>query len=139
MSGVPEALTAQFADLVQFGEVREPWYDLYTSKLLPMSDPVGSLVGAQPPANPAPGQPLSTYTGTYRNDYWGPAVVSERDGKLVLGLGPRGDTFELTHWNGNVFTFTLVTENAPPGTISAATFDGAKLTLEYYDDGVFTK
>lgn len=139
MSGVPEALTAQFADLVQFGEVREPWYDLYTSKLLPMSDPVGSLVGAQPPAKPVPAQPLSIYVGSYRNDYWGPAVVWERDGTLMLGLGPRGDSFELTHWDGNVFTFSLVTENAPPGTISKATFDGAKLTLEYYDDGVFTK
>lgn len=139
MSGVPEALTAQFADLVQFGEIREPWYELYSGKLLPMSDPVGSLFGAQPVADPAPAQPLSSYVGTYDNDFWGPAMVSERDGKLVLGLGPRGDTFELTHRDGNVFTFTLVTENAPPGTISKATFDGAKLTLEYYDDGVFTK
>ncbi|MGB5113086.1 MAG: hypothetical protein WBO08_16305 [Mycobacterium sp.] len=57
----------------------------------------------------------------------------------MLGLGPRGDSFELTHWDGNVFTFTLVTENAPPGTISKAGFDGAKLTLEYYDDGVFAR
>ena len=28
--GVPETLTAEFADLVQFGEVREDWYKLYT-------------------------------------------------------------------------------------------------------------
>lgn len=139
MSGVPEALNAQFADLVQFGEIREPWYDLYTALMLPMTDPVGSLVGAHPPAGPAPAQPLPSYAGTYRNDYWGPAVVAERDGKLVLELGPRGDTVELTHWDGNVFTFPLASENAPPGTISKATFDGPKLTLEYYDDGVFTK
>lgn len=139
MSGVPEALTAQFADLVQFGEVREPWYELYSSQLLPMSDPVGSLVGVQQPADPAPAQPLPSYVGTYRNDFWGPAVVSERAGKLVLGLGPRGDTVDLVHWDGNVFTFTFVAENAPPGTISKATFDGPRLTLEYYDDAVFTK
>ena len=46
------------------------------------------------------------------------------------------------HWDGNVFTFSLVTENAPPGTISAATFDGDRLTLEYYDtlgNGTFTR
>ena len=139
MSGVPEALTAQFADLVQFGEIREPWYELYSSKMLPMGDPVGSLVGAPPVTDPNPAQPLSSYVGTYRNDFWGPAEISEREGKLVLGLGPRGDTFALTHRDGNVFTFTPVTENAPPGTISTATFDGTKLTLEYYDDGVFTK
>ena len=34
----------------------------------------------------------------------------------------------------NEFTFTFVTENAPPGTISKATFDGDKLMLEYYDE-----
>ena len=139
MSGVPEALTAQFADLVQFGEVREPWYELYSSKLLPMGDPVGSLVGAPPLADPDPAQPLSSYVGSYRNDFWGPAVVSERDGRLVLALGPRGDSFELAHRDGNVFTFTLVTENAPPGTISKAIFDGPKLTLEYFDEAVFIK
>lgn len=138
-SGVPEALTAEFADLVQFGEVREDWYGLYHPALSALSDPVGSLVGRQPPAQPAPAQPLSAYTGSYRNEYWGPAVVAEKDGKLTLTLGPRGNTVELNHWDGNVFTFTQITENSPPGSISQATFDGAKLTLEYYDDGVFTK
>ncbi|MGH3583065.1 MAG: serine hydrolase, partial [Mycobacterium sp.] len=138
-SGVPEALTAEFADLVQFGEVREDWYGLYHPALSALSDPVGSLVGKQPPAQPAPAQPLSAYTGNYRNEYWGPAVVAEKDGKLTLTLGPRGNTVELNHWDGNVFTFTQITENSPPGSISQATFDGAKLTLEYYDDGVFTK
>ena len=138
-SGVPEALTAEFADLVQFGEVREDWYGLYHPALSELSDPVGALVGKQPPAQPAPAQPLSAYTGTYRNDYWGPAVVAEKDGKLTLTLGPRGDTVELKHWDGNVFTFTQITENSPPGSISQATFDGAKLTLEYYDNGVFIK
>ena len=139
ISGIPETLTAEFADLVQFGEVREDWYSLYTGAMLPMSDPVGSLVGQKPPADPAPAQPLSAYTGSYRNEYWGPAVVAEKAGKLILTLGPRGDTVELNHWDGNVFTFTQITENSPPGSISKATFDGAKLTLEYYDEAVFTK
>ena len=140
-SGVPEALNAEFADLVQFGEVREDWYQLYNSALVKMEQPVGSLVGQQPPSNPTPAAPLSSYVGTYANDYWGPARITEKDGKLLLALGPR-ETFPLTHWDGNVFTFSFVTENAPPGTISKATFDGNRLTLEYYDDnhnGVFTR
>jgi len=138
-SGVPEALTAEFADLVQFGSVREDWYKLYTGAMLPMGDPVGSLVGAKRPANPAPAQPLSSYVGTYRNDYWGPAVIAEKNGRLALTLGPRGDTVELTHWDGNTFTFSFISENSPPGSISKATFEGGKLTLEYYDEAVFTK
>jgi CubicO group peptidase (beta-lactamase class C family) len=140
--GVPEALTAQFADLVQFGQVREDWYKLYGALFGSMEKPVGSLVGEQPPGNPAPAAPLSSYVGRYNNDYWGPATVSERDGKLALTLGPRGDTVDLTHWDGDVFTFQLITEDAPPGTISKATFAGNKLTLEYYDAdkmGTFTQ
>lgn len=140
-SGVPEALNAQFADLVQFGEIREDWYALYQGLLAPTEEPVGSLVGKLPPANPAPGAPLSSYVGTYNNDYWGPARVTEKDGKLQLAMGSKLDV-PLTHWDGNVFTFSFVTENAPPGTISKAAFDGDRLTLEYYDTfdkGTFTR
>jgi hypothetical protein len=132
-SGVPEALTATFADLVQFGEVREDWLTLYQKLLAPDEKPVGSLVGQQPPANPAPAAPLSTYVGTYTNGYWGPARVTEKDGKLQLELGTELSV-PLTHWDGNVFTYEWVSENSPPGSIGKATFDGSKLTLEYYDD-----
>ncbi len=140
--GIPETLTAEFADLVQFGEVREDWRKLYADAFAGMNDPGGTLVGKSPPADPAPAKPLAAYLGTYRNDYWGPATVGERDGKLTVALGPRRNTFELTHWDGDVFSFGFQTENAPPGTVSAATFDGDKLTLEYFDDdrnGTFTK
>ncbi len=132
-SGVPEALTAQFADLVQFGEIREDWYRLYNTLLSAMEKPVGALVGQQPPANPAPAAQLSSYVGTYHNDYWGPARVSEKGGKLQLEVGTKVDV-PLSHWDGNVFTYEWVSENSPPGSIGKATFDGNKLTLEYYDE-----
>jgi CubicO group peptidase (beta-lactamase class C family) len=140
-AGVPEALTAEFADLVQFGEVREDWWALYNAIFVKMEQPMGSLVGQKPPANPASAAPLASFVGTYNNDYWGPARITEKDGTLQLALGPKL-TVPLTHWDGNVFTFSLVTENAPPGTVSKATFDGGKLTLEYYDTferGTFTR
>ncbi|VEG38878.1 penicillin-binding protein, beta-lactamase class C [Mycolicibacterium flavescens] len=143
-SGVSEALTAQFADLVQFGEVREDWYGLYSAAFADMEKPVGSLVGKQPPANPVPAAPLASYVGTYRNDYWGPARITERDGELRLALGSKLDV-PLKHWDGNTFTFSFITENAPPGTVSTAVFDGVdrdKLTLEYFDTfkkGTFVK
>jgi len=140
-SGVPESLTAEFADLVQFGEVREDWYKLYGDIFKQMEQPTGSLVGQKPPANPAPAAPPASYVGTYNNDYWGPARVTEKDGKLHLALGAKLDV-PLDHWDGNVFTYSWVSENSPPGTISKATFDGNKLTLEYYDTfgkGTFTR
>ena len=140
-SGVPESLTAEFADLVQFGEVREDWYKLYGDIFKQMEQPTGSLVGQKPPANPAPAAPPASYVGTYNNDYWGPARVTENDGKLHLALGAKLDV-PLDHWDGNIFTYSWVSENSPPGTISKATFDGSKLTLEYYDTfgkGTFTR
>jgi hypothetical protein len=140
-SGVPEALTAEFADLVQFGEVREHWYKLYSDIFKQMEQPTGSLVGQKPPANPAPAAPLASYVGTYNNDYWGPARITEKDGRLQLELGTKLDV-PLNHWEASVFTYSWVSENAPPGTISKATFDGNRLTIEYYDTfgkGTFTR
>ncbi|HEY5853767.1 MAG TPA: serine hydrolase [Aldersonia sp.] len=140
--GLPETLTAEFSDLVQFGEVREDWRNLYKQAFASMDQPVGDLTGKTAPTNPAPAQPLTTYTGTYTNDYWGPATITERDGTLVLALGPGGQTFDLRHWDGNTFVFELSSENAPPGTVSQAEFDGNSLTLEYFDDdglGRFTR
>ena len=140
-SGVPETLTAQFADLVQFGEVREDWWTAYHNAFVQMEQPKGSLVGQKPPADPAPPAPLASYVGEYANGFWGPARVTERDGGLQLALGSKL-AVPLSHWDGNLFTFSFVTENAPPGTISKATFDGDKLTLEYYDEehnGVFLR
>ncbi|MEU2006962.1 serine hydrolase [Rhodococcus sp. NPDC019627] len=132
-TGIPETLTAEFADLVQYGEIREEWRDLYYQAISPMLDPEGSLVGKDAPTNPAPAQPLPTYTGTYNNAYWGPAVVSEKDGQLILQLGPAGQTFPLEHWDGSIFTFRPSGENAPPGTVSEARFAGNSLILEYYN------
>jgi CubicO group peptidase (beta-lactamase class C family) len=140
--GVPETLTAQFMDLVQYGQVREDWAPLYKKAIAPINDPQGSLVGKQPPDNPVPARPLSDYVGVYANDYWGPATVTERDGALQLALGPKNQTFTLAHWDSDIFTFKLTDENAPPGTISKATFAGNTLNLEYYDSdklGTFTR
>jgi CubicO group peptidase (beta-lactamase class C family) len=143
--GTPEALTAQFMDLVQYGQIREDWAALYNHALGPMNNAEGSLVGKQPPANAAPARPLTDYLGIYNSDYWGPAVVTEHDGQLQLALGPKNQAFALTHWDGDTFSFALTNENAPPGTISKATFVGsprATLNLEYYDTdklGTFTR
>lgn len=140
-SGVPETLTAEFADLVQFGQVREDWRGLYARAFAAMEQPMGALVGQKPPTNPAPAPPTPSLVGTYDNGYWGPAAVTDVDGKLTLALGPR-ETFDLTHWDGDVFTFVPRGENAPPGTISKATFYGNQLNLEFYDQekmGTFTK
>ncbi|WP_280235957.1 serine hydrolase [Nocardia cyriacigeorgica] len=131
--GVPETLNAEFADLVQFGEIRQDWRALYQQAFAPMSAPLGELAGATAPADPAPAGPLPGYAGTYANPYYGPATITETAGALTLTLGPKNMSFPLTHWDGNTFIFTPPGENATPGTVSKASFDGDRLTLEYYD------
>ncbi|MGT2456882.1 serine hydrolase [Cupriavidus basilensis] len=131
--GLPETLNAQFFDLVQFGAIQRDWGALFAQALAPMLAPEGSLVGVSPPAAPLPARALSIYTGTYRNDYYGPLQVSEQGGLLALAIGPVPMVLPLTHWDGDVFTFTLRNENAMPGTISKASFSSDRVTLEFYD------
>lgn len=145
-SGVPETLAAEFADLVEFGEIRQDWRELYSKAFADMDKPFGELAGKQAPARPAPARALSSYAGTYRNDYWGPVTVTEKNGALSLSLGPRPTVFGLRHWDGDVFAFApdqlSSPENASPGSISKATFKAGALTLEYFDAdkmGTFTR
>lgn len=141
-SGIPETLTAEFADLVEFGKVREDWRTLYTGAFAGMSSPIGELAGKQPPANPAPAGRPSSYIGTYANDYWGPATVTDDNGTLTLSLGPKPIRYPMTHWDADVFTIDLTTENAPPGSVSKVSFAGNALTVEVLDDdkmGTFAK
>jgi len=91
-----------------------------------------------PPADPAPASPNSAYVGTYRTDCVGPATVSQGGSALVLSLGPQGQQFPLTHWDGPVFTTVPTGENAPAGSISAVTFEitgdlASAMTVEYDD------
>jgi len=146
--GVAETLGAEFADLVQFGAITRDWFPAYQGLLAPTTKPFGALVGKTAPANPAPAQALAAYAGVYANDYYGDAVVEQSDKGLTLKMGPSGVSYALDHWDGNEFVFKPSSENAPDGSISAATFaiDGATpaktLTIELLNEhgvGVFTR
>ena len=76
---------------------------------------------------------MTGYLGRYANDYYGQVQVVLQGGALALVIGATPLRLPLSHWDGEVFTFTLFNENATPGTISKATFEGTSLRLEYYD------
>jgi CubicO group peptidase (beta-lactamase class C family) len=149
--GAAEALSQEFADIAEFGSIQHDWRPLYAAAFAPGSAPAGTLAGQTPPASPVAASPNSAYVGTYQNDYVGPATVSEAGSGLVLTLGPDGQQFPLTHWDGQVFTMVPTGENAPAGSISAVTFAGAEadgttpattMTIEFYDKeglGVFRR
>ena len=51
----------------------------------------------------------------------------------MLPIGRLPIRVPLAHRDGDLFTYMLDNENAAPGTISKATFDSDRVTLEYYD------
>ena len=77
-AGVPESLTAEFADLVQFGEVREDWYKLYGTSSRRWASRRARWSDRSRRPVPRPSAPLASYVGTYNNDYWGPARITEK-------------------------------------------------------------
>ncbi|WP_042389159.1 serine hydrolase [Streptacidiphilus melanogenes] len=112
--GVPEAIAAAFFDIAQNGRQTVDWLALYGKVLGAAADAGASPTDyAKPPASPAPARANSAYTGVYRNDFYGPATVSAAaNGQLSLVLGPDRQTFPLTHYTGDTFSYRTRGENA---------------------------
>jgi hypothetical protein len=146
-NGSAEALAATFSDLAEFGSEQLDWLSIYSNAFAPLGAPVGSLVGETAPTNPLPASPNAAYVGTYNNDYYGPATISESGGGLVLTLGADNQQFPLTHWDGQEFTMIPTGENAPDGSISKVTFTvntdlASTMNIEFFDHeklGTFTR
>jgi CubicO group peptidase (beta-lactamase class C family) len=140
-NGVAEGVASRFMDIAQFGEERRDWVTFWNGVFAQFSAPFGSLVGEEAPSDPEPAGDAAEYAGRYANDYFGPAEVVVDGGDLMLRLGPTGQ-WPLEHWSGDEFVFHPYGENANPGSISLATFDGDTLVLEYFDQhglGTFTR
>ena len=132
--GLPEMLCAQFVDLIEFGAVKRNLVGPISAYFADLTKPEGALVGKTPPASPVPPGPLADYAGRYDNAYYGPLRIDVAGNGLQLTLGATPIRLPLQHWDGQVFTFRPLAENAPPGTISQASFAGRQVTLELYDD-----
>ncbi|MET9730572.1 DUF3471 domain-containing protein [Streptomyces sp. NPDC006458] len=98
---------------------------------------------AHPPSGTAPAKAAGTYTGTFESDYYGRAqVVAGKDGTLTLELGPKPQSYRLTHYDGDTFSFRTVGENAVGLTGVTFTPDGQSFTVEYLNTeglGTFTR
>ena len=133
--GVPEALTAEFLDLAEFGNVQRDWFAAYGSLFASIGKHRGELVGKAPPTSPVPPRSKDVFIGRYTNAYYGPATIAVQHGKLVMNLGPRKMAFVLQHWSGETFSYRPPGENG--GGISAVKFTtrrgeskASKLTIE---------
>ena len=136
--GVPEALTTEFLDLAEFGKVQRDWLAAYRPLFEAMSAQRGELVEKRRP-RAAAHRANGAYAGTYANAVYGPATVAERDGELVMTLGPSNMKFRLERWSGDTFSYRPRGENG--GGISAVTFaidreesKATRLTVENLND-----
>jgi CubicO group peptidase (beta-lactamase class C family) len=137
--GVPEAVGSYFMDLVIGGKIENDWLALYERAFAPMYGNPSKLAGKKPPPHSRAARPDSFYTGTYHSEFYGTIAVIARGGTLHVRMPPKPTDYPLEHWDGNLFAFFPVGENALG--ISAAAFApnqhndrAATLTLEYYDN-----
>jgi CubicO group peptidase (beta-lactamase class C family) len=146
--GVPEAINKSFLDLVLSGKVEQDWIKLYGQAFAALdTPPYGTKVDyTKAPAHPSPARSSDAYVGTYHNDFFGESGIIAQGGGLVLALGPKQEQFTLRHFDGNVFTYQPVGENAYG--LSGVTFtigaDGKAANvlvenLDIHGQGTFTR
>jgi CubicO group peptidase (beta-lactamase class C family) len=152
-TGIPESVCLTFLDYFRFGS---PQFD-YLAVLKPVFQALvdetqdGSTNYSKEPApsNPAPPGSLSGYVGTYANPYYGRLRVAVEKNQLILRLPPRDAYYELTHWDGDTFTYYFASESSGVARRGIKFLAGGKQVLVeslaktennvVVNNGVFTK
>ncbi len=121
-TGVPEGLTESFFDLVLDGKLDRDWMEFARQKFEEQVQKERSAERdySHPPAELSPALALSAYTGKFANELFGSIEFVDRQGKLLMRLGPKPLEFELKHWDRDVFVFQPVGEMS--GGISGVRF-----------------
>jgi hypothetical protein len=111
--GAAESIGFAFLDIARGGEVQVD----YLEALKPVfADLMAPLYGTSvdysvTPTEALPPMPIDRYTGTYANDYIGPVVIAQDGDWLTLSQGPDPQTYALSHWNRDTFTYLPIGEN----------------------------
>lgn len=117
--GLPEAVCLTFLDYLHYGKQRRDYLPLIAHV---MDQMIAQTQYAAPdyatlpaPSNPTAAKSLTTYAGTYSNEYFGTLEVSVEKDRLILRLPPRGAYYELSHWDGDTFTYYFASESTGLG------------------------
>ncbi|MFD9034417.1 serine hydrolase [Streptomyces sp. NPDC059567] len=143
-AGVADAVALDFFDIAQNGKPSRDWIPLVDAIYQQQEDAGRSDTDyARPPTDAKPAKNADAYTGTYSSDYYGQLKVTEgADGRLTLSLGPEPETYPLTHYDGDTFSFATRGENAVGRTGVTFSLDGKSVRVEYLDTeglGTFTR
>ena len=79
--GAPEAIGESFADMVEYGEVTQNWLKYFQQIFGQFTEKPDTIFGAKKPKNPIAPNDLSSFVGTYANDYVGQAAVTLEIGR----------------------------------------------------------
>jgi CubicO group peptidase (beta-lactamase class C family) len=145
--GLPEAISVSFLDFFRYGSAKQdylaffkPFFEHLFQETQDSSPDYSKL---PPPSNPAPGGQLSAYAGTYVSPYYGTLQIEVKRNQLILRLPPRDAYYELTHWDGDTFTYYFSSENTGVARRGVKFLGGGKQVLvenlAIVNDGVFTK
>jgi CubicO group peptidase (beta-lactamase class C family) len=145
--GLPEAICLHFLDLVHYGKPQREYLPLlakiFSQMIASTEDSSPDYARLAPPKTSAPAKPLSAYAGKYTNEYFGTLEVSVEDNGLILRLPPRGSYYELSHWDGETFTYYFASESTGSGRRGAKfSLDKKQVLIENLSpehDAVFTK
>src|SRR6202012_3101414 len=113
--GLPESICLTFLDYLHYGKQQRDYLPLIAHVMdqmiaeTPHASPDDPAL--PPPAHPAAAKPLTAYGGKYSNDYFGTLEVSVENNRLILRLPPRGAYYELSHWDGDTFSYYFASES----------------------------
>lgn len=134
--GVAEALGMTFLDEALYGSATTDWLTIFRGAFAQMEAAENARIAdySKLPATRTPAAPKDHYLGTYTNDFFGDITVTEKDGELTLGLGPKNAGHPLKHWDRDTFTYPSESETfvgtsgvfftlGPDGTALSATVE----------------
>jgi CubicO group peptidase (beta-lactamase class C family) len=117
--GLPESICLTFLDYLHYGKQQRDYLPLLAGMmheaLAEAENASPNYATLPPPQNPAGAKPLTAYVGKYSNEYFGTLEVSLENDRLILRLPPRGAYYELTHWDGDTFTYYFASESTGLG------------------------
>jgi hypothetical protein len=145
--GIPESIGHAFLDYFHYGAPKVDYLTVFRpifDKMMHETDEsFADYSKLQLPSNPKPAAALSIYKGTYSNPYYGELKIEVDGARLILRLPPRDAYYELTHWDGDTFTYYFASENTGVGRRGVKFLDGGRQVLienlAIVNSGVFQK
>jgi hypothetical protein len=112
--GLAEAVALNFLDSFEYETPKMDYLSIlkgdYAALRQGVLDVSTNYSIKKPPSSPTPGGSPAGFAGTYSNPYFGKIEVDEQQGKLILRLPPLGAYYELSHWDGDTYTYYIPNE-----------------------------